>query len=46
MGRLAKFQLLVLVGVYFASVQLGLALADAHGNVSSVWPPTGIAIAA
>jgi len=39
-------QLLVLVGVYFAAVRLGLALADAHGNVSSVWPPSGIAIAA
>jgi PAS domain S-box-containing protein len=36
----------VLVGVYFVAVQLGLALADAHDNVSSVWPPTGIAIAA
>jgi PAS domain S-box-containing protein len=35
-----------LVGVYFVAVRLGLALADAHGNVSSVWPPTGIAIAA
>src|SRR6201991_1444725 len=32
--------------VYFAAAELGLSLASVHTNVSPVWPPTGIAIAA
>ena len=30
--------------VYFAAAELGLSLAFIHGNVSPVWPPTGVAI--
>jgi len=32
--------------VYFAAAELGLSLAFVHTNVTPVWPPTGIAIAA
>ena len=32
--------------VYFAGAELGLSLATLHTNVTPVWPPTGIAIAA
>ena len=32
--------------VYFAAAELGLSLAFIHDNVSPVWPPTGVAIAA
>src|SRR3989441_7379252 len=32
--------------LYFAAAQCGLSLASVHTNVSPVWPPTGIAIAA
>src|SRR6185295_5503925 len=32
--------------VYFAGAELGLSLASLHQNVTPVWPPTGIAIAA
>lgn len=32
--------------VYFAAAKLGLALAFATPNVTAVWPPTGIALAA
>ena len=32
--------------VYFAGAELGLSLATLHQNVTPVWPPTGIAIAA
>lgn len=32
--------------VYFAGAELGLSLASLHRNVTPVWPPTGIAIAA
>jgi signal transduction histidine kinase/integral membrane sensor domain MASE1/CheY-like chemotaxis protein len=32
--------------VYFAAAELGLSLAFLHANVSPVWPPTGMAIAA
>jgi signal transduction histidine kinase/integral membrane sensor domain MASE1/CheY-like chemotaxis protein len=32
--------------LYFAAAKLGLSLAFIHANVSPVWPPTGIAIAA
>ncbi|XXF78743.1 MASE1 domain-containing protein [Myxococcaceae bacterium GXIMD 01537] len=37
--------LLALAVVYHASVHLGLQVATVHGNVSPVWPPTGVAIA-
>jgi len=42
------FALLIalLAVVYFASAKLGLSLAPLHKNVSLVWPPTGIALAA
>jgi PAS domain S-box-containing protein len=36
----------VLAIVYFAAAEFGLSLASAHINVSPVWPPTGVAIAA
>jgi len=32
--------------VYFVGAELGLSLASLHKNVTPVWPPTGIAIAA
>ena len=32
--------------LYVASAELGLQLAVVHGNVTAVWPPTGIALAA
>jgi PAS domain S-box-containing protein len=32
--------------IYFAGAELGLSLAALHSNVTPVWPPTGIAIAA
>jgi diguanylate cyclase (GGDEF)-like protein/PAS domain S-box-containing protein len=32
--------------VYIASAGLGLQLAVVHGNVTAVWPPSGIALAA
>lgn len=38
--------LLLLAAIYFAAAKLGLSLASVHTNVSPVWPPTGIAIAA
>src|SRR5882672_3853190 len=38
--------LLVVTAVYFAAAKLGLSLAFIHANVSPVWPPTGVAIAA
>lgn len=38
--------LVVLAGFYFAAAKFGLSLASVHTNVSPVWPPTGIAIAA
>src|SRR5262245_36900710 len=38
---------LLLVGAaYFGSAKLGLSWASLHANVSPVWPPTGLAIAA
>jgi PAS domain S-box-containing protein len=39
-------RLVVLAAIYFASAKLGLTWASAHPNVSPVWPPTGLAIAA
>lgn len=38
--------LVLLAGIYFAAAKLGLSLASVHTNVSPVWPPTGIALAA
>jgi PAS domain S-box-containing protein len=32
--------------LYFAAAKFGLSLASVHTNVSPVWPPTGIALAA
>lgn len=43
--RLIGLNLLV-AAIYFAAAELGLSLASVHTNVSPVWPPTGIAIAA
>ena len=37
---------LIVAVVYFAGAELGLSLASLHQNVTPVWPPTGIAIAA
>jgi PAS domain S-box-containing protein len=37
--------ILIIAIVYFAGAELGLSLASLHSNVTSVWPPTGIAIA-
>ena len=37
---------LLVAAVYFAGAELGLSLATLHRNVTPVWPPTGIAIAA
>jgi signal transduction histidine kinase len=37
---------IILAAVYFAAARLGLSMASVHTNVSPVWPPTGIAIAA
>src|SRR5256885_954441 len=37
---------LIIAIVYFAGAELGLSLASLHSNVTPVWPPTGIAIAA
>lgn len=37
---------LFLAVVYFAAAELGLSLASLHSNVTPVWPPAGIAIAA
>jgi len=46
--RPASYGLLValIAGVYFGGAKLGLSLAVAHGVITPVWPPTGIAIAA
>src|SRR5512144_1233398 len=37
---------LAVVVVYFAAARLGLSLASINANVSPIWPPTGLAIAA
>src|SRR5678816_4886642 len=37
---------LVVAVLYFIGAELGLSLASLHENVTPVWPPTGIAIAA
>ena len=36
----------IVAAVYFGGAKLGLSLAVAHGVITPVWPPTGIAIAA
>jgi hypothetical protein len=38
--------LLALAAVYFGAAKLGLALAFQAEQVTAVWPPTGIALAA
>lgn len=37
---------LVVATLYFIAAKLGLSLASVHTNVSPVWPPAGIALAA
>ncbi len=36
----------ILAALYFAAGCLGLSLATMHANVSLIWPPTGLALAA
>ena len=38
--------LLIVTAIYYGAAKLGLSLAFIHANVSPVWPPTGVAIAA
>ncbi len=38
-------QLCLVAGIQYLAVKLGLSLGIVHGNVSPVWPATGIAIA-
>lgn len=38
--------IVLLAAVYLAAGKFGLSLASVHTNVSPVWPPTGIALAA
>jgi signal transduction histidine kinase/integral membrane sensor domain MASE1/CheY-like chemotaxis protein len=46
-SRLRQISILAAVAlVYFAAAKVGLSLAIIHANVSPVWPPTGVAIAA
>ena len=47
-GGYAAYLLWVIAAaaVYFGAARVGLSLAFLHANVSPVWPPTGIAIAA
>src|SRR6185369_6430044 len=42
----AIIKAIIVAAIYFAAARLGLSMASVHTNVSSVWPPTGIAIAA
>ena len=39
-------QMALLVAIYFAAGKVGLMLAFVNPNVTAVWPPTGIALAA
>ncbi|TML79834.1 MAG: GAF domain-containing protein [Actinobacteria bacterium] len=39
-------RVLLVAAAYFGSAKLGLALAYTQGNVTAVWPPTGIALGA
>ncbi len=41
----ALLSLLIFIS-YFIAAKAGLAMAFVHGNVSAVWPPSGIALAA
>ena len=44
---LARFQQLVLIAVaYYLGARLGLSLSLVESNVTPLWPPTGIAVAA
>src|SRR5262245_65946869 len=36
----------ILTVLYFGAAKLGFVAAFAQGNVSSIWPPTGLALAA
>src|SRR5713101_2652246 len=36
----------LLAGAYFAAAKLGLTAASLKGNVTPVWPPAGLALAA
>lgn len=38
--------ILVVAAAYYGSAKLGLSLAFIHSNVSAVWPPSGLALAA
>jgi integral membrane sensor domain MASE1 len=44
--RWALPRIAVLAALYVAGARLGLALSFSHEHVTSVWPPTGIAVAA
>src|SRR6185369_16484325 len=35
-----------IIVIYFAAARLGLSLASINANVSPIWPPSGLAIAA
>jgi PAS domain S-box-containing protein len=37
---------LAVAAAYFVAAELGLSMAYVHANVSPVWPPTGVALAA
>jgi len=37
---------IAVISIYFAAARLGLSLASINANVSPIWPPTGLAIAA
>src|SRR5256714_6396900 len=39
-------RLAVVCGLYFGAAKAGLALAFANQSVTSIWPPTGLALAA
>ena len=45
-GRDVVLRCAVLAAAYFVAAKLGLSLAYSNENITSVWPPTGIAIAA
>src|SRR5574342_1404019 len=38
--------MLVVAAAYFVAGKIGLSLAFVHASATSVWPPTGIALAA
>jgi integral membrane sensor domain MASE1 len=40
------FKILLIAGAYFLSAKLGLQFAFLEGNVTLIWPPSGIALAA